>query len=97
MALANYVLGTEQPSAQALLEALIAEEEKRIISLPDPIPVYMLYQTAWVDEGGTLQFRNDIYGHDRRLAAALRSEIAPEQGDTYAGNLSVKAPPGFLQ
>lgn len=97
MALANYLLGTEQPSAQALLEALIAEEEKRVISLPDPIPVYLLYQTAWVDEGGTLQFRNDVYGHDRRLAAALRSEIAPERGDTYAENLSIKAPTSFLQ
>ena len=91
------MLGTEPPSEQALLEALIAQEEKRTIPLPDPIPVYMLYQTAWVDEGGTLQFRNDIYGHDRRLAAALHSEIAPERGDTYAGNLSIKAPTGFLQ
>ncbi|MGI9321434.1 MAG: L,D-transpeptidase family protein [Thiogranum sp.] len=97
MALANYVLGMKPPSAQARLEALIAEQEKRTIALPDPIAVYMLYQTAWVDEGGTLQFRNDIYGHDRRLAAALRSAIAPGRGDTYAGNLSVKAPPGFLQ
>ena len=97
MALANWVLGLKQPSAQALLEALIAEEEKWTIPVPDPIPVYMLYQTAWVDEGGNLQFRNDIYGHDRRLATALHSEIAPERGDTYAGNLSVKAPPGSLQ
>jgi murein L,D-transpeptidase YcbB/YkuD len=97
MALANWVLGLKQPSAQALLEALIAEEEKWTIPVPDPIPVYMLYQTAWVDEGGNLQFRNDIYGHDRRLATALHSEIAPERGDTYAGNLSVKAPPGSPQ
>ncbi|MEN8762395.1 MAG: L,D-transpeptidase family protein [Thiogranum sp.] len=97
MALANYVLGTEQPSARVLLEALIGQEKKRTIQLAEPIAVYMLYQTAWVDENGTLQFRNDIYGHDRRLAAALRSEIAPEQGEPYAGNLSVKAPQRFLQ
>jgi len=64
----------------------LAQEEKRTIPLPDPIPVYLLYQTAcWVDEGGTLQFRNDIYGHDRRFATALCSEIAPERRDTYAG------------
>jgi len=87
MALANYVLGTQQPYAQALLEEVIDQEETRTLSLPDPIQVYLLYQTAWVGEGGTLQFRNDIYGHDRRLAAALRREIAPEKGDIYAGNL----------
>ncbi len=97
MALANYVLGTEQSSTAARLEALISQEEKQIISLPEPIPVYLLYQTAWVDGSGTLQFRDDIYGHDRRLAAALRKEFAPERDDSYAGNLSVKAPAGFLQ
>jgi murein L,D-transpeptidase YcbB/YkuD len=97
MALANYVLGTQQPSAQALLEEVIDLEETRTLSLPDPIQVYLLYQTAWVGEGGTLQFRNDIYGHDRRLAAALSQAIAPEKGDIYAGNLSIGDLAGFLQ
>jgi hypothetical protein len=56
-----------------------------------------LYQTAWVGEGETLQFRDDIYGHHRRLAAALRKEFAPERDDTDAENLSVKASLGLLQ
>jgi hypothetical protein len=59
--------------------------------------VYLLYQTAWVDEDGLLQFRNDIYGHDARLAAALRRDIAPKRGDSYAGNLSFEAPTALLQ
>jgi murein L,D-transpeptidase YcbB/YkuD len=98
MALANYVLGAgQQRSAQVLLEELVAQKKTRTIPLPEPVPVYLWYQTAWMDESGSLQFRNDIYGHDRRLAAALRRELAPEKGDSYAGNLSVEAVLGLLQ
>ncbi len=39
--------------------------------VPTPRPVLVVYFTAWVDDGGRLNFRDDIYGHDRRLAAEL--------------------------
>lgn len=35
------------------------------LNLSVPVPVYLLYWTAWVDEHGTLQLRDDIYGRDR--------------------------------
>jgi hypothetical protein len=33
--------------------------------------VYILYWTAFVGPDGLVQFRDDVYGRDRRLAAAL--------------------------
>ena len=39
-----------------------------------PIWVHITYQTAFVDEHGKLQFRDDIYGRDQRLLVALKSE-----------------------
>ena len=33
--------------------------------------MHILYQTAWVDPAGTVQFRDDVYGHDRWLEAEL--------------------------
>jgi murein L,D-transpeptidase YcbB/YkuD len=43
----------------------------RWVALPRPVPVYVTYFTAWVDDEGAVQFRDDVYGWDERLAAAL--------------------------
>jgi murein L,D-transpeptidase YcbB/YkuD len=44
------------------------------IKFKRPIPVYITYQTAFVDDAGTLQIRPDVYGHDREIAKLLRNE-----------------------
>lgn len=41
------------------------------IDLSKPIPIYVVYMTAWADPSGMLQFRPDIYGRDARVLAAL--------------------------
>jgi murein L,D-transpeptidase YcbB/YkuD len=46
--------------------------EERQLDFPHQIPVHITYQTAFVDEAGKLQFRDDIYGHDAKLMAILR-------------------------
>jgi murein L,D-transpeptidase YcbB/YkuD len=46
------------------------------VELPDPMPVYLIYQTA-VPSGGQIVFYDDIYGKDRAmLAGAGKGEIA---------------------
>ena len=44
------------------------------INFPTPLPVHLTYQTAYVDDSGTLQIREDIYGRDARHIAVFRSE-----------------------
>ncbi|MBJ6137106.1 L,D-transpeptidase family protein [Marinobacter litoralis] len=39
------------------------------------VPVHLQYWTAWVDKSGNLQTRKDVYGRDRRLVDALRSDF----------------------
>ena len=46
------------------------------IQFPTSIPVHLTYQTAFVDDGGRLQFRDDIYGRDRALLAVLKGPDA---------------------
>ncbi len=40
----------------------------------NPIPVHITYQTAFVDESGHLQIREDIYGRDGQTLAALKGD-----------------------
>ena len=42
------------------------------LKFPTPIPVNITYQTAFVDDSGTLQFRKDVYGRDATMLALLR-------------------------
>src|SRR5262252_9177613 len=44
------------------------------IHLTTPIPVHLTYQTAFVDDAGHLVIREDVYGRDARLLAALKGE-----------------------
>jgi murein L,D-transpeptidase YcbB/YkuD len=48
--------------------------EERDIHLQSPIPVHLSYQTAFVDETGKLVLRDDVYGRDGRVLAALKGE-----------------------
>ncbi len=55
---------------------MLQSAERRVIKLPQAIPVYILYLTTWVAEDGTLQFREDPYGHDNQLWTALQPVLS---------------------
>jgi L,D-transpeptidase YcbB len=76
--MANYVLrGNPEWTPEKINEAMNAGEEK-FVKLKNPIPVFISYYTAWVDESGQLNFREDIYGHDAHLAAKMFTNYASE-------------------
>jgi murein L,D-transpeptidase YcbB/YkuD len=49
-------------------------QNEQDIQFPTFIPVHLTYQTAFVDDEGKLQFRDDIYGRDKALLAILKSD-----------------------
>lgn len=53
------------------IETALDEGTERSIYLPRPMPIHLLYWTAWADEDGTIQFRSDINGVDQALLTAL--------------------------
>jgi hypothetical protein len=42
------------------------------VKIPEPLPVRIFYWTAFVDDRGVLQFRDDLYGLDQLLDRSLR-------------------------
>ncbi len=74
MDLAAYLLKDDPKWTPEAIQAAIDSGEHKTISLPRPLPVHILYWTAWADADGTVQFRKDIYGHDDALEKALAKE-----------------------
>lgn len=62
------------------LRQVIRSGESRKAVLKTPVPVYLQYWTAWVDNNGVRQFREDIYNRDARLLARLYSSPAEAGG-----------------
>ena len=70
--LARYLLG-EQMERDSL-DAFIGLGTWRRVGLKKHVPVHFLYWTAWADSQGVVNFRDDLYGLDRRLDRALRGD-----------------------
>lgn len=70
--LALYLLHKQESWDRERIEKAMAAEAPLRVLLEEPIPVHILYRTAWVDRGGALQFRRDIYQWDAVLYTALR-------------------------
>ena len=71
--------GTEWDDAA--IERVLADGRTRVVNLPQPIMVLMLYGTA-VPEGDRIHFAADVYSRDARLLAALDApfEFSPPAG-----------------
>ena len=56
--------------------------------LPTPVPVFVVYQTAFVDTAGTLQFRPDFYNRDAAIWQLLQDgphkRLLAAQADHHA-------------
>jgi murein L,D-transpeptidase YcbB/YkuD len=70
-ALAAWVLQSKPEWTPERIQAAMNGEKSVQVNLSSPIPVLILYATARVDEEGRVDFYDDIYGHDTRLAQAL--------------------------
>lgn len=46
-------------------------EKEKWVTLKKSVPVFLVYFTAWVDKSGELNFRKDIYGHDKKMVDKL--------------------------
>jgi len=49
------------------LDGILATGSERWLKLDRPLPVYLLYFTAWAHEDGTVRFYHDVYGRSEAM------------------------------
>jgi L,D-transpeptidase YcbB len=61
------------------VDSVASSGESRRVDLKRRWRVYLLYATSFVDEDGTMEFRDDLYGRDARLRDALATLRAAQR------------------
>lgn len=69
--LAEWLLRDDKQWTREKILADMDQHKEKWVKLTHPIPVFIVYFTAWVTRDGLLNFRDDIYGHDKRMARHL--------------------------
>lgn len=70
-AFTSRLLAGDRPWSVTDTDQRIAMGRLNTLNLHVPVPIFIVYLTAWVSEDGTVHFRRDSYGRDARLLAAL--------------------------
>jgi murein L,D-transpeptidase YcbB/YkuD len=63
--LAEYLLQNDPSWSPAQISQAMNGDKEQWVKLSAPVPVAIVYYTAWVDGEGALHFRDDIYGMDK--------------------------------
>jgi len=77
MELAEFVMRGSKEWPKERIAAVLKTKETTVANLPKPIPVHILYFTAWGNGDGTVHFLEDIYRRDERLDRALQQKAKP--------------------
>lgn len=72
--MANYLLADAPEWTPEKIEEAMNKTTEKWVVLKQSIPVIITYYTAWVDENGLLNFRDDIYKNDTEVAAKMFSD-----------------------
>jgi murein L,D-transpeptidase YcbB/YkuD len=75
MALALHTLRREPEWTETRIREEVEALQHRVLTLPEPIPVYVVYLPSWVDEDGLAHFRPDHYGRE----TVLEWDFPPER------------------
>jgi len=85
MWLADYLLADTANWSAARREGILASGQTTRVNLATPMPLHLAYITAWRDDTGVMQLREDIYGLDRMIAGVI-ADIRPERMEIALAN-----------
>jgi murein L,D-transpeptidase YcbB/YkuD len=89
---AAFILESNNEWSNSKMKKLIKSDDTHDIISESPMPVYILYQTIWLDNSGRLVFGHDIYKRDKQLVEELISHgkiHIPSYPHKYASNKNI--------
>jgi murein L,D-transpeptidase YcbB/YkuD len=69
--LAEILLSGQVSDPSASYQEIVANKKERRVTLDRSIPVHIVYRSVWIDEGGEVRYRADVYGRDAQVLEAL--------------------------
>ncbi|MFW5655189.1 MAG: L,D-transpeptidase family protein [Roseicyclus sp.] len=70
---AYHLLERQTDDPVGLFHRILDTGQETQVNLDVHVPVHLTYWTAWVDDDGGLNFREDVYGRNARLGQAMRA------------------------
>ena len=65
------LLARQTPDPQGVFKAALDTGSETVISLVEPVPVHLVYFTAFATAKGRMSYRRDVYGRDAAIFDAL--------------------------
>lgn len=65
--MAEWLLRNDPDWTKEKIVSAMNQTTEKGVKLKDPVPVFIIYYTSWVDNDGELNFRDDVYQHDSEL------------------------------
>ena len=68
------LLAKQTANPEDFFQSRLSTGRESHVNLDDPVPVHIVYRTAFTQADGRMQYRRDVYGRDARIWDALSSE-----------------------
>ena len=68
------LLAAQEADPEAVVQSFLRTGREARVNLEDPVPVHLVYRTAFTHTTGQLNFRRDVYNRDSRIWNALANE-----------------------
>lgn len=68
------LLAKQTADPEAFFQAELRTGREKRVDLRQPVPVHIVYRTAYTQADGRMQYRRDVYGRDRTIWNALARE-----------------------
>lgn len=68
------LLSVQTADPEGFFQSQLRTGRERRVDLENPVPVHLVYRTAFTQADGRMQFRRDVYGRDGRIWNALARE-----------------------